>query len=131
MDVTDDPSGLPTAPRIRPALTQEQILDSIARASGEQLDGDETTTALRHAKEEIETLKEALRTRTIIGQATGLLMSEHTLTADAAFARLVKTSQDTNVKLREIAAQIVEQAGDRASVGSRLLDPGPSAEGWR
>src|SRR4051794_23182689 len=128
MDVTDDPGSLPAAPGHRPALSQDEILDSIARASGELLDSDETVAALRHAREEIETLKQALRTRTIIGQATGLLMFEHALTADAAFERMVQASQNTNVKLRDIAAQIVDQAGERNSVGARLLNRGPSPD---
>jgi AmiR/NasT family two-component response regulator len=123
MDVTDNPTALPSAPEIRPALTQEEILDAIARASG-ALDAEETTEALRHAREEIDTLKEALRTRTIIGQATGLLMSEHALTAEAAFSRLVEMSQNTNVKLRDIATEMVSHAGKRSSAGARLLDPG-------
>jgi AmiR/NasT family two-component response regulator len=47
--------------------------------------------------------------RTVIGQAQGLLMAEHGITADEAFDLLVSTSQSMNVKLRDIAARLVEQ----------------------
>ena len=124
MDVSDDAVTLPADHGgARAGLSLDEILDSIARASGELLDAEETTVALRHAREEIETLKEALRTRTVIGQATGLLMCGRSLTADAAFAQLVQSSSHTNVKLRDIATQMVTEADERASAGRRLLDP--------
>ena len=59
---------------------------------------------------EITNLNEAVRTRTTIGEAIGLLMHEKTLTAEAAFAHLVELSR-TNIKVREIAARMVEEAG--------------------
>ena len=103
------------------ALSRDEVLDAIARAHEDSLDAEETVAALRHAREEIDTLKEALRTRTVIGQAVGLLMHESTLTADAAFQKLVETSSHTNVKLRQIAESLVAQANDRASAGQRLF----------
>lgn len=53
-------------------------------------------------------LRRALESRDLIGQAKGILMSQHRLTAEAAFELLRRTSQARNVKLREIAAQIVD-----------------------
>jgi GAF domain-containing protein len=55
-----------------------------------------------------EGLTQALESRDVIGQAKGLLMSRYRLSAGAAFELLRRTSQDRNVKLREIAAQVVE-----------------------
>ena len=69
---------------------------------------------LEAARAEIATLNEALRTRTTIGEAIGLLMHEKTLSADAAFAHLVEVSSHTNTKVREIAARMVEEADVRA-----------------
>lgn len=57
---------------------------------------------------ELEQLKEGLETRTMIGQATGLLMGQEGLTSEEAFEKLVHLSQNTNVKLREIAHRYVE-----------------------
>lgn len=55
-----------------------------------------------------EQTKAALRTRMLIGQAVGILMQRDGLDSDAAFARLVDTSQRSNTKLREVARRIVE-----------------------
>ncbi|MEZ0494081.1 ANTAR domain-containing protein [Kineococcus sp. TBRC 1896] len=45
----------------------------------------------------------ALDSRDLIGQAKGILMARHRLTADQAFAVLTRFSQDTNRKLRDVA----------------------------
>lgn len=55
-------------------------------------------------------LREALAGRTVIGQAQGLLMARYDLTVDSAFATLVRLSQERNVKLRDVAAAIVDEA---------------------
>ncbi len=52
-------------------------------------------------------LQEALETRDVIGQAKGILMERFHCDADEAFAMLRETSQRDNVKLREIAEQVV------------------------
>lgn len=61
-------------------------------------------------------LVRSVATRQLIGQAQGILMERHKLTADQSFALLVRASQHNNVKLREIAHQLVESgvmpAGD-------------------
>ncbi|MBQ0851533.1 GAF and ANTAR domain-containing protein [Streptomyces sp. NPDC057621] len=51
-------------------------------------------------------LSHAMETRHEIGEAMGILMERYGLTEDSAFKVLKKTSQDRNVKLREIARQI-------------------------
>jgi transcriptional regulator with GAF, ATPase, and Fis domain len=51
-------------------------------------------------------LSHALETRHEIGEAMGILMERYGLAEDAAFKVLKKTSQDRNVKLREIARQV-------------------------
>jgi hypothetical protein len=48
----------------------------------------------------------ALSTRDVIGQAKGILMERFGLTADAAFAVLVKASSETNTKLRIVCEQL-------------------------
>jgi AmiR/NasT family two-component response regulator len=52
-------------------------------------------------------LIEALSTRTVIGQATGIIMERYKLGPDAAFAVLLRTSSESNRKVREIAEQLV------------------------
>lgn len=46
--------------------------------------------------------------RKIIGQAQGILMERYNLDADKAFAVLVRYSQDTNTKLREVAERLID-----------------------
>jgi GAF domain-containing protein len=50
----------------------------------------------------------ALAARDLIGQAKGILMERHKLSADEAFRMLVQASQDTNRKLAEVARDLAE-----------------------
>lgn len=52
-------------------------------------------------------LRHAIDTRDVIGQAKGILMHRQGITADQAFALLRHTSQELNVKLVEIARTVV------------------------
>jgi hypothetical protein len=98
----------------------DAFLGGMATASGETFDADETAaSALELLRAENAQLKQALSTRAMIGQATGLLMSEQKLTATEAYARLVEMSSLTNVKLREVAARLVREA----DAGARASDP--------
>lgn len=54
-----------------------------------------------------EQLARGLETRATIGQATGILMERFSLTPDAAFEVLRRLSSQQNVKLRDIAADVV------------------------
>ncbi|CCB74698.1 MULTISPECIES: ANTAR domain-containing protein [Streptomycetaceae] len=58
-----------------------------------------------------EQLTEAMHTRDVIGQATGVLMAKLDLDAREAFRRLVRASQQENVKVRDIAFRVVETIG--------------------
>ncbi|MDQ4144235.1 MAG: GAF and ANTAR domain-containing protein [Actinomycetota bacterium] len=74
----------------------------------------QAAVALANARElgdgrrQIEQLQEGLGTRTMIGQATGLLMAQEGLSSNEAFAKLVYVSQTSNIKLRDIAQRYVE-----------------------
>ena len=56
-------------------------------------------------------LTRTIETRQLIGQAQGILMERHKITADRAFNVLVKASQQENLKLREVADRLV-RSGD-------------------
>ncbi|MBO9521000.1 MAG: GAF and ANTAR domain-containing protein [Nocardioidaceae bacterium] len=56
----------------------------------------------------VENLWQAVDARKRIGQAQGILMERFDLTAEQAFAVLLRYSQDNNVKLRAVADQLVE-----------------------
>jgi GAF domain-containing protein len=74
----------------------------------------QAAVAIRYATE-ITNLAEAVRTRTTIGQAVGIVMERYQLTDERAFAFLTRLSQHRNVKLRLVAQEIVaasEHRGD-------------------
>jgi AmiR/NasT family two-component response regulator len=54
-----------------------------------------------------EQLSESIESRAVIEQAKGIIMSSMRCTADEAFGHLTKQSQHMNIKLREVARQIV------------------------
>lgn len=59
-------------------------------------------------------LLEALATRQVIGQAMGIIMARERCRSDDAFDVLRKVSQHTNVKVRDIAAEILRVAEPHA-----------------
>ena len=68
--------------------------------------------------EKVAQLQGGLETRAMIGQATGLLMAQEGLTSEEAFQKLVKVSQGTNMKLRDIAQRFVDAWEDKTRDGS-------------
>lgn len=65
--------------------------------------------ALGHARER-ENLNQALESRKVIGQAVGIIMERYGLDEDRAFGFLVRTSSTSNLKLRDIAQALVDEA---------------------
>ncbi|MGI8774478.1 MAG: GAF and ANTAR domain-containing protein [Actinomycetota bacterium] len=68
--------------------------------------------ALTHESDQtkIAQLEEAVETRTVIGEAIGLLMASRKCDKDEAFQVLTELSQRSNTKVREIAVRLVEAA---------------------
>ncbi|RZS36428.1 GAF domain-containing protein [Herbihabitans rhizosphaerae] len=52
-------------------------------------------------------LRTALRTRSLVGRAQGMLMRHFEYSTDDAFATLKRASQNSNTKLRDLAAALV------------------------
>ena len=102
-----------------PLWVHEQRLGALslyARQAGAFADADEPVTrlfatlaalALAEAQR-TDQLFAALDNRDVIGQAKGILMERHRLTADAAFALLSRSSQQVNLKLTAVAAHLVD-----------------------
>jgi transcriptional regulator with GAF, ATPase, and Fis domain len=63
--------------------------------------------AYRSAQDTAENLRVALESRAVIDQAKGILMERHKLTPDQAFQLLAQASMASNVKVREVAEQLV------------------------
>jgi hypothetical protein len=78
------------------------------------------STAQTHEDEErrAANLHAALATREMIGQAQGILMERERITADQAFDILRRASQHLNLKLRDIAQNLIE-TGERPDTGPR------------
>jgi GAF domain-containing protein len=64
-----------------------------------------------------EQLHTALGNRDVIGQAKGILIERHRITAEAAFGYLSQASQNVNMKLTAVARHLVETG--------ELLSPSP------
>jgi len=96
-----------------------------ARADREQAatDRDQLAHTSEIVNRELATLRLAIEHRTVLGQATGILMERHGLSADRSFAMIVKLSNRMNVKASTVAAELVAAAGPRI-----VLDCQPSSE---
>ena len=94
LNVFSDTAGALTAH----SLDQAVMLTAFASVSLAALDrGDEATT-----------LRRGLQSNREIGKAIGLLMAVHEINDDQAFQMLSQVSQEMNIKLAQVAAQIVE-----------------------
>lgn len=90
----------------RRAAEARQRAASDRAASAERIDALET---------QLVSLNQALDTRLVIGQAEGLLMAYYQLGPEAALKVLVKLSQESHIKLRDVAARLVLDASPPSS----------------
>jgi len=72
-----------------------------------QLFSNQAAVALAYSIE-VQTLREAVQTRTRIGQAVGIVMERYKIPEQQAFAFLTRLSQNRNVKLRHIADELIQ-----------------------
>ncbi len=97
----------PGARESDPTADRESIGSSAA-----DLDGRRTLPRqLAELRLEVAQLQRALATRTLIGQATGVVMQALGCSPDLAWQALRALSQRTNTPVRELAASIVNQIG--------------------
>jgi GAF domain-containing protein len=84
----------------------DEVLMSLFATSASQA----ITNARRwqQSRETVAQLQAALVSRSDIDQAKGVLRALHGCSADEAFAMLVRRSQDDNVKLTTVAAQLLD-----------------------
>jgi GAF domain-containing protein len=69
--------------------------------------------AARHKEQ----LEQALVTRKTIGQGLGIVMERYNMTEMRALQFLIRVSRDSNIKLREVAAELVAQRERDATTG--------------
>ncbi|MGB5951337.1 MAG: ANTAR domain-containing protein [Ornithinimicrobium sp.] len=62
------------------------------------------------AAEQLEQLRNALYSRDVIGQAKGMIMTQQGLSAEAAFAVMVRQARDTNTRMHDLATRLVARS---------------------
>lgn len=82
------------------------------------------SVALRFTRqaETADQLERALRSRSVIDQALGVLMGQQRCDAEAAFALLRRHSQHSNRKLRDVSADMIARLTGQPPVDSRVFD---------
>ncbi|MFS0885410.1 GAF and ANTAR domain-containing protein [Aeromicrobium sp. 179-A 4D2 NHS] len=76
-----------------------------------QLFGTHAAIALGRNRAE-DQLSEAIATRKVIGQAIGIITQRYRITSDRAFQFLVRASQAGNIKLRDVAQDVVDSTDE-------------------
>src|ERR1700756_4938511 len=74
--------------------------------------------------EDAASLRRGLLSNREIGKAVGMLMMLHDMTEDQAFDLLRRHSQGLNIKLAEVAREVIERRGQLPSNGENQLPPG-------
>ena len=98
--LSDTPGALTTA-----SLDQATLLVAFASVG----------LAALHRGEEAATLRRGLESNREIGKAVGLLMAMHGIDDEQAFGMLSQVSQEMNLKLAQVAAQVIETHGPRSA----------------
>ncbi|PSL52870.1 ANTAR domain-containing protein [Saccharothrix carnea] len=93
---------------------------------------DSLTARIASLEAEIVGLRKAVQTRTVIGQATGLISAVQGCTPQEGFQLLVRMSQHHNVKLHTIALKLLDlsaELGPRQAVRAVHTSPEPDDDG--
>jgi hypothetical protein len=99
-------SDLPSRPapqlRAEPGLTEPEraALDDLVSAANSQ--------SAQDLEQEVATLRTALATRLLIGQASGMLAAVLSMSTDDAWQVLRITSNATNIKVRDVARILID-----------------------
>lgn len=94
---------------------------ALSPAISSTLDGVVTAARLEELTELVDNLNRHIASQPVIEQAKGILMARSHCTPDEAFDQLRRASMRSNVKVRDIARQVVEAAGRRRHSGTRAL----------
>lgn len=108
------------APHAFDAEQQQRCSIFAAQASGA------LQLATRHLEDNqlLDQLEHALTSRTVIDQAMGILMAQGQCSADIAFEALRHRSANSNQKLRDVAAEIVQRVSGQAPTEGKTFRSG-------
>lgn len=120
------------APRAMQALQTARFLRERSEAEGRRRVS-ELHDRLNYLEGELTGLQTAMRTRAVIEQAKGMVMLRDHCGEQQAFQTLVRASQNTHLKLRDVAQRVVEwgsggSAADRSGEdGADVSEPAVGA----
>lgn len=97
-------------PRMRPVTVDEMVTADLLAAAF--AGGLERLTARSEATDQLANLFLAVESHRLVGQATGILVERHRILPGDAFERLRKASQHRNVRVRDLAAHMIESGLD-------------------
>ena len=86
-------------------VVAELLLHCLAQSVDRMVTGD-------RVRQNEANLERAVDSNRLVGQAMGILIERHRITSDEAFEMLRRTSQDHNVKLREVARRVIETGAE-------------------
>lgn len=102
-----------------PAAFADTDLAALRALAAQATEGIALSQRINDALEFADQMQTAMRSRSVIDQALGIIMGQRRCTADEAFGILRSASQHRNIKLREVCAQLVTSVTGRPPV-----DPG-------
>lgn len=119
-------------------FTREESLGALnlysrSRAAFDSQDRDDGLALAAHiavaisAAQTEEQLSRALDSRSLISQSVGILMERYQLNSTAAFEVLSRVSSESNVKIRDIARELIETGRLRGAGSSAGATPDPMA----
>ena len=115
---TKDPNGLDGDGIRRARLFNEEVARTVP-----------TALRINEQAQLAEQLQEALASRSTIDQALGVLMAQNRCSRDVAFGILRRASQHRNLKLREVAATVIERfTGHPAAEPPAFTPPRPAEQ---
>lgn len=109
-----DKEGTASSINLYSTTSDEIGLDTLTKA---ELFATHAAVAVTHAGER-EHFNDALRSRTVVGQALGILMERYSMDQDRAFGFLIRASSHGNKKLRDLADELVEYTNEGSGEGS-------------
>jgi GAF domain-containing protein len=113
----------------KPGTFDQDAIDRAQALAREAAHGVALAMRMAQQAELSEQLQAALSSRAVIDQAMGVIMGQNRCSADAAFNILRAASQHRNIKLRDVAADIVRAvSGDDSVASGDLAVPSPEAD---
>ncbi|MGW6526671.1 GAF and ANTAR domain-containing protein [Streptomyces venezuelae] len=107
----------------RPSSFPPQVRDQVAVFAGYAAGALGVAQKIAHHTQFSEDLQTALASRSVIDQALGIIMAQQRCPAQRAFQMLSRASQNRNMKLRDVAADIITNVTGTPPASPQPLQP--------